>query len=385
VPVLRSSQIDAQAGPPHVDTELMASNSDPGAERERPVRNLHARLVSAAQFREALDTLTGQNVRPVSAALAILFAAHALVHLAQSSARGHTALAVLGSVSAVAYATGWVVARRRSLPNRRVTAAGAAIGLVAGVNCVAPLIYGQVEQSALSTLLAVVAVSIFARSTRLFAGLVTVITAAWFAVAAATSPLPAWEDQTLPITSAAAVSIVAHIVWRRTEFRLAETKAQLNLAAAIDDLTGVYNRRGFLLVGEEMLRQAVLSLVPVTLLFIDVDHLKVINDQAGHAAGDDVLAALGEVLRATFREADVVGRLGGDEFCVLMVGSQQHLAADRLREAVSAYNDGASASRRLMISIGEVRYLGDSRETLQELIARGDAQMYADKKRRRTA
>lgn len=363
----------------------MPGNSESGAERERSVRNVHARLVSAAKFREALDALTGHNVPPVSAALAVLFAVHAVAHVLQSNSRGHAVLALLGTLSAVAYASLWIVTRRRPVPNRLITATGAAIGLLAGVDCIAPLFYGHVEQSALSTLLAVVAISIFARSTRLYAGLVSVIAVGWVTVAAATLPLTAWEDQTLPISSAAAVSIVAHVVWRRTERRLEETKAQLSLAAAVDDLTGVYNRRGFLMVGEQMLRQAVLSLVPVTLLFIDVDHLKLINDQGGHAAGDDVLASLGGLLRETFREADVLGRLGGDEFCVLMVGSQQHLAADRLREAVAAHNDQASASRRLMVSIGEVRYLGDSRETLQDLVARGDAEMYADKKRRRTA
>jgi diguanylate cyclase (GGDEF)-like protein len=266
----------------------------------------------------------------------------------------------------------------------RANPTGFVIGVIAGANCVAGVFFHHIQQSALLTVLAIIAMGIFARSTGLFAVLVIAIAGSWFAAAAWVLPLAQWQDQILSIGSAVTVSIAAHIAFRRSERRLEETKAQLALAAAVDELTGVYNRRGFVMVAQQVLRRAAHVRLPVTLLFLDVDSMKVVNDNSGHAAGDEMLRELGEVLRTTFREADVLGRLGGDEFCVLMVGTQEHLAAGRLRDAIDQHN-AATPARRLMIAIGEVHHLGGSGESLQSLMARGDAEMYADKARSRTA
>ncbi len=362
----------------------MAETEESGAEQERSIRHVHAGLVGAAHVRASLDALTAHNVRPVSAALSLVFAAHAVVYAVQPTLVGHALMESYSAVSSVAYALIWALTRRVPEAPGRANPTGFVIGVIAGANCVAGVFLHHTQQSALLTVLAIIAVAIFARSTVLFGVLVVAIAGSWFLAAAWVLPLTQWEDQILPIGSAVGLSAAAHLVFRRTERRLQQTRAQLALAAAVDELTGIYNRRGFVMVGQQLLRQAIHAHVPVTLLFLDVDHMKVINDSTGHAAGDETLRELGDVLRATFREADVIGRLGGDEFSVLMVGSQEHLAAQRLRDAVAQHNAGTPA-RRLMISVGEVHYLGDARETLQMLIARGDAEMYADKARRRSA
>ncbi|MCU1677319.1 MAG: diguanylate cyclase [Frankiales bacterium] len=354
------------------------------AEPGRAVLHAHTGLVSAAQFRASLDELTARNVRPVTAALSVLFTTHAVVYSLRTPLNGHADLATYSATAAVAYAFMWVLSGLSPVVPGRANVIGLVIGVIAGGNCVAGVFFGHVQQSALLTILAVIAISLFARATGLFVSLVALVAGSWFAAAAYELPLRQWQDQILPIGSAIGVSVVAHLIFLRTERRLEETKAELSLAAAVDDLTGLYNKRGFLMVGEQLLRQAIQGRVPVTLLFIDVDEMKLVNDSRGHAAGDDLLRDLGAVLRATFREADVLGRFGGDEFCVLMVGSQQRLAAERLRDAVEVHNTMTPA-RRLMISVGEVQYLGTVGETLQTLIARGDAEMYAEKARRRTA
>ena len=362
----------------------MAETEITGTEQGLHTSHVHARLVSAAHFRATLDSLTARNVAPVSAALSLLFLGHLLFYRLQPTVNGGGLLELYSGVSCVAYALIWALASRAPVPASRANATGFLIGVIAGGNCVASVFFRHTQQSALLTVVAVIAIALFARATRLFAVLVAGLTGSWFAAAAWAMPYPQWRDQTLPIGSAVAVSIAAHMLFRRTEFRVEEAKAQLELSAAVDELTGLYNRRGLRMIGDPLLRQATLGRVPVTLLFIDVDHMKVINDSNGHAAGDETLRELSDILRATFREADVLARLGGDEFCVLMVGSQQHLAADRLRDAVDAHN-ATTPARRLMISVGEVLHVGTTADTLGQLIARGDAAMYADKVRRRSA
>ena len=86
----------------------------------------------------------------------------------------------------------------------------------------------------------------------------------------------------------------------------------------MDELTGLHNRRGFISLAEQHLKLTSRQGVRSTLIFIDVDNLKYINDNFGHREGDDALQQIAGLLRECFREADIIGRLGGDEFCVLL-------------------------------------------------------------------
>ena len=95
---------------------------------------------------------------------------------------------------------------------------------------------------------------------------------------------------------------------------------QLRTMALTDDLTSLYNRRGFLLLGMHYLRLALRNAQPLCLYFADVDRLKIVNDCCGHVQGDALLVACGEILKMTFRESDIIARIGGDEFAVLVQG-----------------------------------------------------------------
>ncbi|MGC1420930.1 MAG: GGDEF domain-containing protein [Terracidiphilus sp.] len=154
-----------------------------------------------------------------------------------------------------------------------------------------------------------------------------------------------------------------------------------------DELTGLYNMRGFYLLGEQTLRLAQRAELPFSVLFIDLDGLKKINDDLGHNTGSSYLAETGEVVMACFRETDVKGRFGGDEFVVAgqfsMVGIE--LAATRLRTMAEQRNVAVARKYPLSLSVGYVTLDHPSNESLKELVRRADEAMYRDKRSKKVA
>jgi diguanylate cyclase (GGDEF)-like protein len=155
----------------------------------------------------------------------------------------------------------------------------------------------------------------------------------------------------------------------------------------LDELTGLFNRRGFLTHARQQIDTATLIRRPMLLIFVDVDGLKQINDRLGHAAGDQALVETGAVLRSTFRERDIAARLGGDEFVVLVTDASAVGAADlldRLEHRIQALNDRPGRQYPLALSIGVARFDPASPETLEALLSEADGQMYLEKRRRRS-
>ncbi len=154
-----------------------------------------------------------------------------------------------------------------------------------------------------------------------------------------------------------------------------------------DDLTGLYNMRGFYLLGEQTLRLAQRAELPFSVMFIDLDGLKRINDDLGHSTGSSYLAETGELVLACFRETDVKGRFGGDEFVVAgqfsMVGIE--VAAARLKAAAEERNAVTPRKYPLSLSIGWVTLDHPSVESLKELVRRADEAMYRDKRSKKVA
>lgn len=158
--------------------------------------------------------------------------------------------------------------------------------------------------------------------------------------------------------------------------------------AATDPLTQLYNRRGFELVARQVLSLAARLDRPASLLFVDLDGMKQINDEAGHGAGDRALQATAKLLTETLRSSDVIARLGGDEFCVLFSGSSAIGATDalaRLHAATAAHNATSGVEFRLSLSTGLAEWASDSDESLETLLARADELMYRDKQGRAAA
>jgi len=162
-----------------------------------------------------------------------------------------------------------------------------------------------------------------------------------------------------------------------------ETIRELSL---VDDLTGLRNRRGFFVLGESQLSLARRLGRSVVLYFADLDGLKQINDEVGHAEGDRALADFAELLRTTFRESDVIARLGGDEFVVLALelpGVDTSESLVRIEENLKQFNHSAQRPFRLAASVGVAQHGPDSTESLTEMLGRADAGMYQVKLRHR--
>jgi diguanylate cyclase (GGDEF)-like protein len=178
-------------------------------------------------------------------------------------------------------------------------------------------------------------------------------------------------------------SLSPELLTRAIRYALERHRAleELRLVALMDELTGVYNRRGFLFLAEQHLAVARRTGTPVTVLFVDVDGLKNINDSAGHEGGDAVLAEVARLMTATFRESDVIGRIGGDEFCAVLIdeGHGPSTAAERLRRAIDERNAVSSVPYTLSCSIGTVEHRPDATSTISTLLRRADQAMYDEK------
>lgn len=167
----------------------------------------------------------------------------------------------------------------------------------------------------------------------------------------------------------------------RERERAEEAVRQLSLT---DELTGIYNRRGFLLLAERELDAARRRKDRCLLLYADLDCLKQHNDNFGHAAGDAMIADAAMLLKVMFRKTDVVARLGGDEFVVLATdyGDTEEVLG-RLQHALDEFNRAPGRRQTLSLSVGvaESSLLGE--EGLDALLVQADAAMYANKCARR--
>ena len=138
---------------------------------------------------------------------------------------------------------------------------------------------------------------------------------------------------------------------RALSYAIARQSVRLHLfsLSLMDELTGLHNRRGFVSLAEQRLKLTSRQGVRSTLIFIDVDNLKYINDTFGHREGDGALQQIAGLLRECFRESDIIGRLGGDEFCVLL--SQTAAAGDLLiRQRLAQLIDRSNNERSNMAS-----------------------------------
>ena len=178
------------------------------------------------------------------------------------------------------------------------------------------------------------------------------------------------------------LALLLVLVWRVNEM-----EKEIHDLTLRDELTGLYNMNGFYLLAEQTQRLAQRAQQPFSVLFLDLDGLKQINDSLGHNAGSAYLAETGAIIHANFRNADVKGRFGGDEFVVAgqfsAVGIE--LAAVRLRAMAADRNAKSNRQFPLSFSVGYVTAEHYSNETLRQLVARADELMYEDKRQRKMA
>jgi len=167
---------------------------------------------------------------------------------------------------------------------------------------------------------------------------------------------------------------------------LVRLREELRTMALIDDLTGLNNRRGFSTLGQQQLKLADRTKRGMFLLFSDLDNLKWINDTFGHHEGDQALIEAATIHRETFRQSDIIARVGGDEFAVLAVEAYQDsgdILAARLQERLRTHNAQSNRRYKLSISVGLDYYDPLSPRSIDELLDRADRSMYEQKQQKK--
>jgi len=160
-----------------------------------------------------------------------------------------------------------------------------------------------------------------------------------------------------------------------------QMELELSHLAISDELTGLYNRRGFLVLGSERMKLAHGMKKNVLLFFADLDNLKQINDQFGHKEGDQALLKTAEIFRNTFRNSDIIGRFGGDEFTALVIeeyGQTADTICRRLQDNMAELA-GNNTQYPLSLSVGMTRYAAEMRSSLHKLLAQADQALYKQK------
>lgn len=159
-------------------------------------------------------------------------------------------------------------------------------------------------------------------------------------------------------------------------------KSQLLSLSFTDELTGVFNRRGFFTLAEQQLKFAARSKYELLLLMADLDKFKDINDRYGHVEGDKALKACADVLKHTFRSSDIIGRLGGDEFAILALGTNTQWILPilkRLFENLSELNRRAEIPYRLAMTVGFSAFHPENLQSVNELLQSADKILYENK------
>lgn len=185
--------------------------------------------------------------------------------------------------------------------------------------------------------------------------------------------------QAVPTSDGLAVTVHDISMHKREERRLRR-------ASLTDDLTGLYNRRGFLALAEQQLRVARRHGKDAVVMYADMDDFKQINDTYGHAVGDRALVAVGRLLADTVRDCDVVARLGGDEFTVLALdadGAGARAIQRRVDERLAVLNASEAFPTTISLTVGFTRVRPTDTAGISELLARADQLLYQRKRRRR--
>ena len=159
---------------------------------------------------------------------------------------------------------------------------------------------------------------------------------------------------------------------------------ELRSLSLVDELTGLYNRRGFLTLVKQQTKIADRMGKEMLLVFADIDKMKLINDTLGHKEGDRALIDTANILRKTLRDSDIIARFGGDEFLALaMEACDEHAEriCSSLQDNIKSHNEKEVRPYKISLSLGFVCYVPGS--SFEELIVQADQLMYEDKQRKR--
>jgi len=167
--------------------------------------------------------------------------------------------------------------------------------------------------------------------------------------------------------------------------RMVEKELAAMQMATMDDLTGISNRRGFYLIAEHSLSLCLRHKSPATIAIFDLDNFKPINDQFGHVEGDRVLKLFATELQNFFRDSDLVARIGGDEYCALLLNTGASFAEEviaKLKDEFDIINNSSGNGYNITFSVGMAHFDPAKPKTIQQIIEAADAKLYEQKRGR---
>ena len=340
--------------------------------------------MSPSHADQELERISRGGIRPLCAGLSLMFLAGAPAIAVMLPPGSATAVAaVVAGVLGLLMAGLWVTLGRWPIPRGSGHVAATGILLIIAAYLV---LRGHLQpgpQQTTNFMLLLVGAGALILSTRWYAIAMVAALAAWAWVA-----IPFWRPDSGPLAfglvNATILSAVIHVTRRRAMLRLIEARAEVADLALKDVLTGLRNRRALLEIGGEHVAVAHRNGRASTILFFDVDGLKQINDRLGHGSGDTALRLVAAAIEDSFREADLIARIGGDEFVALLPGA--HITMETIMPRLNAALVAAGQTMpnaRLVVSVGSAVIAPDSEEDLPSAIERADSAMYAHRLRLR--
>lgn len=149
-----------------------------------------------------------------------------------------------------------------------------------------------------------------------------------------------------------------------------------------DELTGLYNRRGFKQLGEQQIRLSIRNKNNFILFFADMDNLKSINDNYGHKEGDNAIISISQILHDLFRKSDIIARMGGDEFTMIVIDSSivnEDIIKTKLYKNLEKFNRESGRPYKIEISIGTAEFNHQVPLSFSELLTLADGELYKNK------
>ncbi|WP_392533514.1 diguanylate cyclase [Nostoc sp. C117] len=164
-----------------------------------------------------------------------------------------------------------------------------------------------------------------------------------------------------------------------------KAESEVRQLSLTDELTGLYNRRGFFWLANQQFKIAQRTPIFCCLLFVDLDGLKQINDSLGHEIGDKMLVDTAQLLKQSFRDSDIIARLGGDEFVIFIPVCSQNTDEfyPRLQANIDRFNQEHNYSYQLSISVGATQCALNEKVSLEQLLEKADKLMYEHKRAKR--
>jgi diguanylate cyclase (GGDEF)-like protein len=339
-------------------------------------------------FRQSLDQIVVEALKPVTLTMAIMYAVFAVAHFMLLPAQKEM-MTGIAAASSFIFLSIRIALHFRPLPSQFAHPVAAVVFLVALTNIFAHCLITSDARQPVNLLLLIVGAGMVFTSRTWLLSMIATGALTWFILLHHFNlPLETEIKFAFQLATAAVLAFVSYVVRVRAYVKLEQAKAELSDLSLTDALTGLRNRRAFNEFAEAQLRMATRANQPLALLYMDLDGLKPINDKLGHDVGDRALREFGLILGCHLRETDLIARLGGDEFCVLMSGDEEDVqhALERLRMHVSNRNQYDMEQQfKLQFSVGIVYFDHTKHAKIEDMMKIADERMYEEKRKSKDA